>query len=93
MSAFDDGGTVFPGGLHISPAGQWMPAWTGMSLLDYAAVHATEEDAEYAAEVWMAKHPGEGKCPRHIARYEFAAMMLEARRVRAASDGVTGGTT
>ena len=78
--AINDGGPAFPSEYNMSsesgaskPVGPW-----GVSMRDYFAAHATDEDAKYAAQVHM-EITGEPTCSRQVARFLHADAMLAAR--------------
>ena len=86
METINDGGPAFP----ISLPGFGDNGAHGMSLRDYMAVHAGEQDVMLQAELMRSerlKNGGPGILPdgwHVIARYRHADMMLKAREQKGA---------
>ena len=52
---------------------------TGLTIRDYFATHASEEDIKGASYRWLEENRGASVCPRETARYRHADLMLAAR--------------
>ena len=72
-----DGGSAFPES-YIGTDRPNAGIGDGMSLRDYFAVHATDQDVKMASQAYMAKFNKE-VCSVAEARYYHADAMLKAR--------------
>lgn len=77
MSKANDGGQAFPicelvWDVHSGHT-------NGMSLRDYFAIHASDEDARSAALRYLSDHSGKELCSREMARYYYADLMIAER--------------
>lgn len=68
-------------GIHSHSCVEGCAHTHGMSLRDYFATHATDEDVSMAAQAYMAKF-GKEVCSVADARYFHADAMLTAREGR-----------
>lgn len=79
----DNGGPAFP---LVEPAGEMCSVSAGMSLRDYFACHASDEDLKTQANIMresQRKQYGVAVLPDNwtsVARYMHADAMLEARK-------------
>jgi hypothetical protein len=91
MSTINDGGPAFPVEVDATQTDGFQTGNTrwqsyGMSLRDYMAIHAGEQDVMLQAELIRServKNGGPGILPdgwHVIARYRHADMMLKARK-------------
>lgn len=83
MSAqIDDGGPAFPSPGFTNPNGEWQYPVCGMTLRDWFATHATEEDIN--AHIGGTVHPQTGRLygcrTREAAKYAYADEMVRARK-------------